>query len=109
METTKTPVDVNHPLYLHPSNTHITSLVPQVLTGSANYVVWSRAMRLALRGKNKIGFIDGTFPRTRASEYADLWDRCDAVVLSWLIQLVDKEIATGIVFADSSHLVWQDL
>lgn len=65
IETTRTPIDVLHPLYLHPSDTHITSLVPEVLTGSKNYVVWSRAMRLAFQDKKKIGFIDSTFTHTR--------------------------------------------
>ncbi|XP_028769507.1 uncharacterized protein LOC114726965 [Neltuma alba] len=89
-------IDANHPLYLHPSDTQATTLVSQVLTGSNNYLVWSCAIRLALQGKNKLGFIEGTYTRTNEPHLKEQWNRCNAVVLSWLINSVDKEVANGI-------------
>lgn len=67
-------------------------------------------MRLALVGKNKLGFVDGTC--TRDSQDPDLrpaWDRCNEVILSWLINSVDKTIFGGLAFSESAKNVWADL
>lgn len=67
-------------------------------------------MKIALTSKNKLGFVDGTFVRTaRAPDLINAWDRCNAVVLSWLINSVDKEISCGITFCENAHLIWMDL
>ncbi|KAH0678112.1 hypothetical protein KY284_019197 [Solanum tuberosum] len=50
----------NHPLYLQASDAPGVVLVPIKLTGPENYALWSRSMKLALRGKGKLGFIDGS-------------------------------------------------
>ncbi|XP_028775519.1 uncharacterized protein LOC114732403 [Neltuma alba] len=108
--STQTVVDFTHPLYLHPSDTQSVTLVSQVLRGAENYEVWSRSITLALLAKNKMGIIDGTCTREDQDPHlCDLWDRCNAIVLSWLINSVDKQIATSIVFSNSARLVWLDL
>jgi len=55
-----TDIHPRNPLYLHPSNTPGSILIPQQLTGIENYTGWSNSMRVALLAKNKIGFIDGS-------------------------------------------------
>ncbi|KAL4377204.1 hypothetical protein GQ457_02G034800 [Hibiscus cannabinus] len=37
------------------------------------------------------------------------WTRCNAIVLSWIINFVSKDLSAGIVFASSATLVWSDL
>ncbi|KAK8286719.1 hypothetical protein V6Z11_D07G009400 [Gossypium hirsutum] len=99
-----------HPLYLHPSDMPGMLLVSHQLTGTENYCVWSRSMRIALLAKNKLGFIDGSC--SRADFDADLmphWDRCNALVLSWILNTVTQELSAGIVFASNAAIVWKDL
>ncbi|XP_061368048.1 uncharacterized protein LOC133311050 [Gastrolobium bilobum] len=43
--------------YLHPSANPALVLVPSSLTGN-NYHTWARGMSMALRSKNKLGFVD---------------------------------------------------
>ena len=50
------------PYYLHPGENPGISLVSIQLT-SQHYNVWARAMRMALKSKNKLPFIDGILPR----------------------------------------------
>ncbi|GKB37997.1 ribonuclease H-like domain-containing protein [Tanacetum coccineum] len=46
-----------------------------------NYQLWSCAMLLALEGKNKTGFIDGTCKRSNTYEIlGKQWDRYDAMI-----------------------------
>ncbi|XP_075498842.1 uncharacterized protein LOC142537170 [Primulina tabacum] len=92
-------ISFNDPLYLHPSDTPGVSLVLDPLIGTENYGVWSRAMLLALRAKNKLGFITGS-SRKPAENHPTLhrWERCNAIVLSWIMSFVSKEIFNGIIY-----------
>ncbi|XP_019228230.1 PREDICTED: uncharacterized protein LOC109209422 [Nicotiana attenuata] len=52
----------NHPLFLNSNDNSGAILISLQLRGPENYSVWSRAMRIAILGRNKLGFIDGTSP-----------------------------------------------
>nr|GEW90918.1 ribonuclease H-like domain-containing protein [Tanacetum cinerariifolium] len=56
-------LDVSHPLPLHPNDFVALTVFSVKLKGTENYQVWSCAMLLALEGKNKTGFIDGSCRR----------------------------------------------
>ncbi|GMJ02442.1 hypothetical protein HRI_003913400 [Hibiscus trionum] len=103
-------IDFNHPLYLHSSDTPGALLVSYKLVGVENYSAWSRSLRISLLAKNKLGFIDGT---CKHDIYEDSlksqWDRCNAIVLSWILNTVSQELSAGIVFASNASLVWLDL
>ncbi|GAV62899.1 UBN2_3 domain-containing protein [Cephalotus follicularis] len=97
-------------MYLHPSDTHGANLVAEQLTSNDNYGVWSRAMLIALKAKNKIGFIDGTCAKPdQDSPLSHQWERCNAIVLSWIMNTVSKELFTGIVYSIDAQFVWKDL
>ncbi|GKB41018.1 zf-CCHC domain-containing protein, partial [Tanacetum coccineum] len=57
-------LDISDPLHLHPNDTTALTVVSIKLKGTKNYQVWSCAMLLALEGKSKTGFIDGTCKRS---------------------------------------------
>ncbi|KAH0654389.1 hypothetical protein KY289_032067 [Solanum tuberosum] len=79
------------------------------LIGPENYGVWSRSMRLALLVKNKLGFVDGTCAKSSyKGDLAVRWERCDAVILSWISAAVAPELMTSIVYASSSKKIWND-
>ncbi|GKA23080.1 ribonuclease H-like domain-containing protein [Tanacetum coccineum] len=69
-------LDISDPLYLHPSDTTALTIVLIKLKGTENYQLWSCAMLLALEGKNKTSFIDGTCKRSNTYEIlGKQWDR----------------------------------
>ncbi|XP_075077034.1 uncharacterized protein LOC142163794 [Nicotiana tabacum] len=60
--------------------------------------------------KNKIGFIDGTC--TREKYEADpfklhQWDRCNAIVQSWIMSSVAQDLRKGIVYSSNAQKVWE--
>ncbi|GJR68882.1 putative reverse transcriptase domain-containing protein [Tanacetum coccineum] len=61
-------LDISDLLHLHPNDSTALTVVSIKLKGTENYQVWSCAMLLALEGKNKIGFIDGTCKRSALEE-----------------------------------------
>lgn len=67
-------------------------------------------MRIAILGRNKLGLIDGKCRKANFSpNLADLWERCNAIVLSWIMNYVSKELLGGIVYSSDACAVWNDL
>ncbi|KAH0693409.1 hypothetical protein KY285_020506 [Solanum tuberosum] len=103
-------LDSFDPLFLQNSDIPGVNLAHCVLIGMENYTIWSKSMCIALLGKNKIGFVDGT---CRKDMYEGLmaqqWERVNAVVLSWIISVVSKDLVNGIVYSPNAHKVWADL
>ncbi|KAH0676023.1 hypothetical protein KY285_023824 [Solanum tuberosum] len=103
--------DHNHPLFLSSSDVAGYVQIGIQLIGIENYTLWSRAMQLNLLTRNKLGFIDGTITRDPFavdSEKQD-WDRCNAMVISWIVNNVSKELVNGILFFSNASVVWRDL
>ncbi|XP_073152091.1 uncharacterized protein [Henckelia pumila] len=99
-------LNFNDPLFIHPSDTPGMNLITDRLTGVENYGIWSRAMLIALRAKKKISLIDGTNKRPHAGAgTVSQWERVNALVLSWIMNSVSKEIFGGIVYATEAHVV----
>lgn len=74
----------NYPLYIHPSDTPGMTLVTEKLTGTDNYGVWSRAMLIALRDKNKTRFIDGSCRRPSIEQPTSMGTmQCISVILDY--------------------------
>lgn len=53
-------IDQSDPLFIGSSDVTGAVLIPIKLTGSENYGIWSRSMKIALLGKRKYGFVTGT-------------------------------------------------
>lgn len=99
-----------HSLYLHPSDALGSLNVGIMFIGSENYTLWSKAMQLALLGKNKVGSVDETVTRELYSgNLAHLWDRYNTIVVSWILCNVSKGLHEGVLFCSNAQLVWRDL
>ncbi|XP_070040506.1 uncharacterized protein [Nicotiana tomentosiformis] len=100
----------NHPLFLHSTNNSGAVLISWQLTRSHNYSMWSRAMRIAILGRNKIGFIEGTYKKEDYStNLTDLWERYNAIVLLWIMNCGSSDLLSGIVYSSNACAVWKDL
>ncbi|XP_020890917.1 uncharacterized protein LOC110230933 [Arabidopsis lyrata subsp. lyrata] len=102
--------DSSHsPFFLHSSDHPGLSLVTHKLDGS-NYNSWSIAMTIALESKKKWSFIDGSLPRPAESEPVyKIWNRCNSMVKSWLLNVVNQEIYDSILYFNDAAEVWTDL
>ncbi|XP_076889366.1 uncharacterized protein LOC143540101 [Bidens hawaiensis] len=103
-------IEASDPLYLHASDSSSLTMVSIKLKGTENYKVWSNAMNLALQVKNKIGFIDGTCAKSTTDEIlGKQWNRCNSVVLTWLLNSASEELYLGQVYSRLASEVWSDL
>ena len=93
-------LDLSHPLHLHPNDSAALTVISIKLKGNENYNVWSCAMLLALEGKNKTGFIDGTCRRSHTDVVlGKQWDRVNVVVLGWILNSISEELFLGQIFS----------
>lgn len=102
--------DPSNPFRLDSGDNPAVVLVTDLLT-SDNYPTWSRAMRRALRAKNKLGFVTGSIsqPTNLEDPLLDLWERCNDMVVSWLHNSISLSIKTSVAFVDDAHELWLDL
>ncbi|XP_070030653.1 uncharacterized protein [Nicotiana sylvestris] len=91
--TTAITIDHHHPLFLQPSGTPGSSLISIQLTGTENYAVWSKYMKIGLIDKSKLGFVDRRCTKDKFDQSLyELWEKCNAIVLSWIMNAVSKEL-----------------
>ncbi|CAN1280564.1 hypothetical protein LINPERPRIM_LOCUS17466 [Linum perenne] len=96
-------------LYLSPGDNLSVSIVNVKLTND-NYHVWSRAFSVPLSIKNKTAFIDGLAPVPDPDdETFTAWNRCNFVVLSWILNTVSEDIAQSLISYDNAAAAWKDL
>ncbi|CAM8951616.1 unnamed protein product [Rhodiola kirilowii] len=102
-------VPADDPLYVSGNENVGVSLVTQALTGAENYIPWKKSMEVAFAVKTKLGFVNGHFPKPSDPYQLARWDRCNAVVLTWILNSVSKEIAASLVHSGNCMVAWQDL
>ncbi|GJT51217.1 putative RNA-directed DNA polymerase [Tanacetum coccineum] len=105
-------LDAGNPLHLQTNDNSIGSLVNIKLTGCENYRVWANAMKIGLQARNKMCFVDGTCDKSAYASSVVLsnqWDRCNAVVLSWLLNSISEDLYLSHVYSENAAEVWKEL
>ncbi|KAI5354972.1 hypothetical protein L3X38_007867 [Prunus dulcis] len=74
------------------------------------YLPWSRAVTLALGGRSKLGFINGSIeaPDISSPNY-ESWSCKDQLVMSWLLNSMERKIAEIFSYSESSHQLWETI
>ncbi|KAK9074195.1 hypothetical protein SSX86_006792 [Deinandra increscens subsp. villosa] len=109
-ETLVSKLDASNPLYLHASDSSTLTIVSIKLKGTENYTLWANAMKLALQVKNKYGFIDKTCEKSTDNDVlARQWDRCNSVVITWILNSVCDELYMGQVYSKFASDIWTEL
>lgn len=103
-------LDFGNPLYLHASDTNNLNIMSVKLKETENYNVWANSLELSLTIKNKFGFVDKTCERPTTNDVlGKQWDRCNAVVLSWILNSILEDLFVGQVFSKIASEVWDEL
>ena len=102
-------VEPTDPLYVHPSDNPAQPLVSNVFNGE-NYDGWKRSVQIALSARHKLAFVDGTSecPAATTPLYS-LWQRNNAMVLSWLLNSLSENIRSSVLYFDTAKALWDDL
>ncbi|XP_070675820.1 uncharacterized protein [Malus domestica] len=81
-----------------------------VLLNEFNYLPWERAVTLALGGRSKLGYVNRAFPipEIESPKY-DAWLCKDQLVMSWLLNSMERKIAEIFSYAKSFMHLWKNL
>ncbi|KAL0362337.1 UNVERIFIED_CONTAM: hypothetical protein Scaly_1188900 [Sesamum calycinum] len=75
-----------------------------------NWLAWSRAVRIALEGCDKLSFVDGTSIQPHeGAEAIKQWKFTDYMVLTWILNTISKEIVNAYLYAGSTRNLWLQL
>ncbi|GJW45197.1 ribonuclease H-like domain-containing protein [Tanacetum coccineum] len=100
-------LDLGNPFHLQNSDFNANTIISVKLTGTENYRVWAAAMKLVINTRNKTRFIDGSCIKSayaNSPALSNQWERCNSIVLSWLLNSVSKDLFLGSKFsADMMH------
>lgn len=92
-------LDQSSPYFLHPTDTGL-KIVSTIYDG-VGFKGWKWAVTIALSGKNKLGFIDGSIKRSTTNEgHAKAWDRVNDIVIGWLLNAMNEKIAQSVFSLD---------
>nr|XP_009776309.1 PREDICTED: uncharacterized protein LOC104226120 [Nicotiana sylvestris] len=95
-------LDPNHPYFLHSSDAPGMSLVNAAFD-DRGLEAWRRSVLIAHSAKNKLGFINGSFPSPAAtSKDHQPWSRCNDMVTSWLLNSLSKDIGDNVIYSKST-------
>lgn len=95
---------------MYTGDTPDSVFVPVKLTGSKNYGMSNRSMRITIRAKRKLGFVLGTYKKESLDKgLHEQWETYNATVLSWIIDTVSEDLLNGIVYASNSYIVSKDI
>ncbi|XP_074266497.1 uncharacterized protein LOC141589772 [Silene latifolia] len=86
------------------------SRITHIAFNGNNYDEWSRAFRLALLAKDKMGYIDGSI--TKPAETADefkTWRSTNALVTAWIYNSIETELAKSISYRPEAKLIWDTI
>ncbi|KAL9674934.1 hypothetical protein QQ045_003133 [Rhodiola kirilowii] len=105
-------VDDDDPLHVSSKDVNGNPIVSDVLIGRENFAEWKKAMEIALSARSKLDFVLGEHPRP--SDKSDKvtvarWQRCNDVIMTWLISAVSKKVLGQILHADDVIQAWKIL
>ncbi|KAM3397203.1 hypothetical protein P3S68_000715 [Capsicum galapagoense] len=107
--TATTILSPSSPLYLIPSDSPGTVLV-NTTSNCTGYGSWRRGMMLGLSYKNKLGLINDSIPKSEpTSPTFEPWNRCNNMVVVWILNSLDKEIREIVIYTESAEKLWKDI
>ncbi|CAL1378154.1 unnamed protein product [Linum trigynum] len=96
------------------SSSSTDQLVPQSIVSikfnGRNYNLWSRSLRIALKTRKRLGYIDGSKPQPDATDASfEEWDANNTQVLGWLLNSLDETTAESVPSTENAYQIWEDL
>ncbi|XP_070037137.1 uncharacterized protein [Nicotiana tomentosiformis] len=108
-DSTNLLLDSTNSLYMHPSESAGSMLVPVPFDGSG-YRSWRRGVLRTLSVKNKVGFINEKCRKLDSKDPSyNQWERCDDMVTSWILNSISKYLADSLQYVNDAQELWQEL
>lgn len=113
-EITETPellqtIDPSHEFYVHHGDLPNLVLSSTKLNGD-NYSSWKTSCEVSLTARNKLGFTNGKSDKPDSTSHLmPYWERCNSLVISWLLHSVETEISNSVLYCTTAKDIWNAL
>ena len=106
-------IKVHLPYCLHPSKGPGV-LITTVMFDGKNCDLWERVVRIALKVKNKLGFMKEpqsgmTKSKIKTFSKADAWHTVNSVLCSWILNIIDPKLRLSVTYTEITFGMWEDL
>ena len=106
-------IEPHSPYYLHPAEGPGALITAMVFDGK-NYDLWAKAVKTALKSKNKIGFIDRSITKPKPKEGVGFseyhaWDMMNSMICSWILNVIEPRLLLSVAYVETDAVMWQDL
>ncbi|XP_023737486.1 uncharacterized protein LOC111885459 [Lactuca sativa] len=109
-DKTDPTVNFDDPLYVHPSDNTVTSVIIFKLLGTENFRIWRSSMVRALKARNKLGFVDGTVSKPVKDPVKESkWERANAITCSWILGSISENLYANHACLESAYDLWNEL
>ncbi|KAM1397765.1 hypothetical protein ACFX2I_015308 [Malus domestica] len=97
----------SHSAHISEMDINPNQRLSSVLLNEFNYLSWARDVSLVLGGRSKLGFINGSHPTPKVtSPKYEGWLCKDQLVMSWLLNSMERKIAEIFNYSESSLTLW---
>lgn len=97
------------PLFMHLSDNPVHAIV-NLTPSNQNYHTWSRSIKVELRSKKKLGFINKTLIHPPKTEHTFMTQGCcNTMVMSCITNSTNHEIAESILWMETAKEIWEEL
>ena len=108
-EATLSTEDLAEAYCLHPSD-HPGLLIISFVFDGKGFGSWKRAMTITLSTKSKLCFVNGTLTKpVPNSPNLKKWTKCNDMVMSWILNVLSRNIANSIIYTKSARQMWVEL
>ena len=75
---------------------------------NSNYVNWAQLVKVTIKGRVKLGYLDGTKKKPEKDEKAlTKWEQQNYQVMTWLIQTMQPNIGKNYLFIKDVNELWK--
>ena len=99
-------LNFNKPLSETVTSTHTLS-ISEKLTNQ-NYTKWSRLMKLAISGRDRLNHIIDDSPSTNDPAY-NQWIKSDSIVILWISENIDSDLVNQYLDFPTAKTLWQGI
>lgn len=104
-----TSQDPTSPYFIHLSDNPGMKLVNFKFDDNS-YSDWKRSMLISLSAKSKKGFIDRSITKPAIVDNTHkAWERCNSMLISWLLMVLDPNIARSVLYFITAREIWLNL
>lgn len=102
-------IDLHNPLNIIASDSPSQALVTKLFDGTS-FQSWKRSVKIAPSARNKLGLVNGDIQKPRHDEEGyRSWERANDMVVSWLLNSVERDIADSLLYCNSARELWIEL